>query len=131
MITGKVVEMAQHLANNFTMEEHASIKKNYEVEANNLKAEYEKLVVEITGKYGEDAINKKDVIEAEIKECYAETQKRMTELFKQTEVLLKESTISRTDISLRISVESSVRKKKKRRITNRIDRLKYQGKSKW
>lgn len=100
MITGKVVEMAQHLAQNFTMEEHASIKKNYEVEANNLKAEYEKLVVEITGKYGEDAINKKDVIEAEIKECYAETQKRMTELFKQTEVLLKESTISKNDISI-------------------------------
>lgn len=100
MITGKVVEMAQHLAQSFTIEEHASVKKNYEVEANNLKAEYEKLVVEITGKYGEDAVNKKDVIEAEIKECYAETQKRMTELFKQTEVLLKESTISKNDISI-------------------------------
>lgn len=100
MITGKVVEMAQHLAQSFTMEEHASIKKNYEVDANDLKAEYEKLVVEITGKYGEDAVNKKDVIEAEIKECYAETQKRMGELFKQTEILLKESTISRTDISI-------------------------------
>ena len=100
MITGKVVEMAQHLAQSFTMEEHASIKKNYEVDANDLKAEYEKLVVEITGKYGEDAVNKKDVIEAEIKECYAETQKRMGELFKQTEVLLKESTISKNDISI-------------------------------
>ena len=100
MITGKVVEMAQHLAQSFTIEEHASVKKNYEVEANNLKAEYEKLVVEITGKYGEDAVNKKDVIEAEIKECYAETQKRMTELFKQTEVILKESTISKNDISI-------------------------------
>jgi hypothetical protein len=100
MITGKVVEMAQHLAQSFTIEEHASVKKNYEVEANNLKAEYEKIVVEITGKYGEDAVNKKDVIEAEIKECYAETQKRMTELFKQTEVLLKESTISKNDISI-------------------------------
>jgi hypothetical protein len=100
MITGKVVEMAQHLAQNFTIEEHASVKKNYEVEANNLKAEYEKLVVEITGKYGEDAVNKKDVIEAEIKECYAETQKRMGELFKQTEVILKESTISKNDISI-------------------------------
>jgi hypothetical protein len=100
MITGKVVEMAQHLAQSFTIEEHASVKKNYEVEANNLKAEYEKIVVEITGKYGEDAVNKKDVIDAEIKECYAETQKRMTELFKQTEVLLKESTISKNDISI-------------------------------
>jgi|688.fasta_scaffold79151_4 hypothetical protein len=100
MITGKVVEMAQHLAQSFTIEEHASVKKNYEVEANNLKAEYEKLVVEITGKYGEDAVNKKDVIEAEIKECYAETQKRMGELFKQTEVILKESTISKNDISI-------------------------------
>lgn len=100
MITGKVVEMAQHLAQSFTIEEHTSVKKNYEVEANNLKAEYEKIVVEITGKYGEDAVNKKDVIDAEIKECYAETQKRMTELFKQTEVLLKESTISKNDISI-------------------------------
>lgn len=100
MITGKVVEMAHHLAQNFTIEEHTSIKKNYEVQANNLKAEYEKKAVEITKKYGDDAVNKKDVIESEIKECYAATQQSISELFKQTEVLLKESTVLRNDISI-------------------------------